>query len=135
VGTNRHAWLSLTPEPERELPRAVATLRADGHPTPEAVERERERVERLVVRARRGAWLGYLHEVVELIDDTGASHDPDVGRARSVALEVLRNHHGLLLGVPGRAAQQTAADRLLLEIAGRGVNRKPRELLANRALD
>ena len=51
------AWLSLTPESERELPETVATLRADGRPPPAAVERERERVERLVVRpAARPGW-------------------------------------------------------------------------------
>ncbi|HSJ17807.1 MAG TPA: hypothetical protein VK920_06915 [Solirubrobacterales bacterium] len=90
------AWLSLTPEPERELPDTVATLRADGDPPPGAVERERARVERLVVRARRRAWLGYLNEVVELIERTGPDADGEVERARLVALQVLHNHDALL---------------------------------------
>src|ERR671918_2297055 len=91
-----HAWLSLTPEPERELPETVATLRADGHPPPAAVEVERARVERLVVRARRGAWLGYLDEVADLIGGTDPGADGELERARRVALEVLHNHDALL---------------------------------------
>jgi len=30
VRTSSQAWLALTPEPERELPAAIAVLRADG---------------------------------------------------------------------------------------------------------
>jgi hypothetical protein len=90
------AWLSLTPEPERELPRTVATLRADGHPPPGAVERERARIERLVVRARRGAWLGYLNEVADVIEGIDPDANGEVERARRVALDVLHNHDALL---------------------------------------
>ena len=51
----RASWLSVTPEPERELPEAVATLTA-GHRAPsEAVARERERVERLVLQRQPAA--------------------------------------------------------------------------------
>jgi hypothetical protein len=117
--SGRDAWLSLTPEPERELPASVAMLRAGGAPTADAVERERARVERLVVRARSRAWLEYLREVVELIERSGESQDPQVERARSVALEVVRNHHGLLLGLPGSAAEKTAGERSRLEAAAR----------------
>jgi hypothetical protein len=113
----RDAWLSLTPEPERELPVSVATLRAGDRASADAVELERVRIERLVVRARRGAWLAYMGEVVELIERAGPSPDPDVRRARAVALEVVRNHHGLLLGLPGRAAEQTAPERSKLDAA------------------
>jgi hypothetical protein len=99
VSTNgRHAWLSLTPEPERELPVSVATLRAGDRASADAVELERARIERLIERA-------------------GPSPDPDVRRARAVALEVVRNHHGLLLGLPGRAAEQTAPERSKLDAA------------------
>jgi hypothetical protein len=115
--SGRHAWLSLTPEPERELPVSVATLRAGDRASADAVELERARIERLVVRARRGGWLAYLGEVVELIERAGPSPDPDVRRARAVALEVVRNHHGLLLGLPGRAAEQTAPERSKLDAA------------------
>ena len=97
MGTNpRRQWLALTPEPERELPRAVATLRAEGVPDPGAVDRERARVERLVVRARRGAWLRYVNEVVELIERIGPSADGEVERARRLAGEVVHNHDALL---------------------------------------
>jgi len=112
-----HAWLSLTPEPERELPETVATLRADGRPSPGAVARERTHVERLVVRARRAAWLAYLSEVVELIDLRARSREPCAQRARSIAVAVVRNHHRLLLGVPGPAADETATERRRLEAA------------------
>jgi FAD/FMN-containing dehydrogenase len=113
----RDAWLSLTPEPERELPASVAALRACRPASPEAVERERERIERLVVRGRRSAWLTYLREVVELIEGASDSGEPGVARARSVALEVVRNHHRLLIGVPGPAADETADDRSRLAAA------------------
>jgi hypothetical protein len=95
----------------------VATLRAGDRASADAVELERVRIERLVVRARRGAWLAYMGEVVELIERAGPSPDPDVRRARAVALEVVRNHHGLLLGLPGRAAEQTAPERSKLDSA------------------
>jgi hypothetical protein len=120
LSTNgRNSWLSLTPEPERELPAAVATLRANGPPATEAVRLERERVERLVVRGRRRAWLEYLRGVVALIERTAGTPDREVERARAVAIDVIRNHHRLLLGVPGRAAEHTERDRLVLEGAGR----------------
>ena len=90
------AWLSLTPEPERELPEIVAALRGNGDPPPEAVERERGRVERLVVRARRGARLVYLNEVADLVERTDANADGELERARRVAIDVLRNHDTLL---------------------------------------
>jgi hypothetical protein len=115
--SGRDAWLSLTPEPERELPDSVAMLRAGGAPTADAVERERARVERLVVRARSAAWLTYLREVVALIERAAASDDPEVRRARSVALQVVHNHHELLLGLPGSASERTANERSRLEAA------------------
>src|SRR5262249_59410863 len=87
--SGRDAWLSLTPEPERELPATVATLRAGGPVTAGEVERERALVERLVVRARRRAWLAYLGTVVALIESTGGSRDPRVARARELARQVL----------------------------------------------
>jgi hypothetical protein len=113
----RDAWLSLTPEPERELPASVAVLRAGAPATAEAVESERARMERLVVRARSRAWLEYMREVVDLIDNSADNEDPEVERARAVALEVVRNHHGLLLGLPGRAADSTADERQRLDAA------------------
>jgi hypothetical protein len=109
--SERHAWLSLTPEPERELPRAVATMRAGAPAAAEAVEREQSRIERVVVRARRRRWLAYMHEVGALIKRSASSADPSVAHARAVAAEVIRNHHGLLLGLPGRYPDLTEGAR------------------------
>jgi hypothetical protein len=117
--SGRDAWLSLTPEPERELPPTVATLRAGGPVTAEAVERERARVERLVVRARRHAWLAYMGTVVALIERAGASRDPRLVQARELARQVVHNHHQLLLGLPGGAADRTAEQRSALEAMAR----------------
>jgi hypothetical protein len=115
--SGRRAWLSLTPEPERELPVMVATLRSGGRTSATAVDRERELIERLVVLARRRRWLAYLREVVSLIEHAAGDPDPDVERARAVAIEVVQNHHRLLLGVPGPAARETAGDRARLDAA------------------
>lgn len=110
----RDAWLSLTPEPERELPAALAVL-ADGD-----VERERRRVERLVLRGGNGAWLRYLRSALELAEGGADSPDPAVARARSTVVDVVRNHHMLLLGLPGRAAERTAGERARLEAIDHG---------------
>jgi hypothetical protein len=107
----RASWLSVTPEPERELPEAVATLLHGSRAPADAVTRERHRIEQLVLHGSERQWLAYLHDVVELIDRPGAPEDPDVARARAVAAAVISNHHNLLLGLPGRAAQRTADDR------------------------
>jgi hypothetical protein len=110
----RATWLSITPEPERELPWAVATLRAGRLPSGYEIEDERARIERLLLHGGQGRWLSYLHGVVELIQQSARGHDPDVERARARAAAVISNHHSLLLGLPGRAAQRTAADRATL---------------------
>jgi hypothetical protein len=128
----RATWLSVTPEPERELPEAVATLalgrpseagggeaggaeadgaEADGQRWAAVVAAERERIERLVLRGTQRQWLAYLHGVVELIEGAADSDDPTVARARERAAAVISNHHHLLLAMPGRGADQTAADR------------------------
>ncbi len=110
----RSAWLSVTPEPEYTLPEAVATLIAGAGATADAVDAERARIERLVLRGRRRQWHAYLHSIVELIVAREDNHDADVVRARRVAVAVLENHHNLLQALPGRGAQATAADRELL---------------------
>ena len=107
---NRKRWLSLTPEPERELPRVVATLR-HHRAAPGAVAGERARIERLILRGSEDRWLAYLHEVVELIDREQGASEPEVVRARERAIAVLSNHHNLLLGVSPRGAQRTAEER------------------------
>jgi hypothetical protein len=107
----RATWLSLTPEPERELPAAVATLRLGARPHDCAVAEESERIERLVLHGSQRGWNRYLHGIVELIERRGGDPDPDVVQARALAVQVIANHHSLLLGLPGRGAQRTEADR------------------------
>jgi hypothetical protein len=112
----RRAWLSLTPEPERELPVAIATLHAGGQPDEGAIERERHRLETLVVRGRRRGWFAYLGRALELAEDAnGNGQDPAVQRARELVIDVLHNHHQLVLGVDPDAADHTAGERARLE--------------------
>ncbi len=112
------SWLSITPEPERELPHAVATLARGDAPSPEEVAAEEGRIERLVLHGSQREWLRYLHEIVELIEDRAVDHDPDVQQARTLATAVISNHHNLLLALPGRGAEITAADRMRLAQLG-----------------
>jgi hypothetical protein len=107
----RSTWLSVTPEPERELPEAVATLVLGRRPPTAAVAREAARVEALVLRGRQRSWLRYLRDVVDLIERRADVGDPDVGAARALAAAVIVNHHNLLLALPGRGARLTASDR------------------------
>jgi len=113
----RAAWLSVTPEPERELPQAVATLAHGGRPASAAVDQERARIERLVLHGSQRDWLAYLHGVVELIDQRAGADDGDVAWARDRATAVISNHHNLLLALPGSGAARTAADRRRLAAA------------------
>ncbi|HUO72738.1 MAG TPA: hypothetical protein VMU39_18355 [Solirubrobacteraceae bacterium] len=110
----RASWLSVTPEPERELPGAVATLTRGTRPPAHAIAEEQARIEHLILHGSERQWLAYLHGVVELIDATAQMSDPEVVRARERARTVIFNHHNLLLGLPGRAAERTAADRARL---------------------
>src|SRR5579859_7075114 len=103
-------WLALTPEPESELPRLVATLR-DGRADPAAVGHEAARIERLILRGSERQWLAYLGSVVELIARRADSPDGDIARARTRAMAVVANHHGLLLGVSPRAGRRLAGVR------------------------
>jgi len=98
----RHAWLSITPEPERELPVAVATLRAGGTPRGPEVEAERRRVERLVTHGSRRAWRAYIADAAALARDTAG--EDEVARARALVLDVVENHDNLTLGLPGGLA-------------------------------
>jgi hypothetical protein len=111
----RATWLSVTPEPERELPEAVATLALGARAGAHAVAQERARIERLVLRGSQRSWLAYLHRVVELIERRSDSEDPELIRARELARAVVTNHHNLLLALPGRGAELTAGDRVRLE--------------------
>ena len=121
----RGPWLSVTPEPERELPAAVATLLACGRPRPEEVRFHERRIERLILFGGRRRWLSYLHEVVGLIEATPPG-GPELERARRVAAEVIGNHHNLVLAHPGSAARLTAPDRARLQRFGAGATPEPR---------
>jgi hypothetical protein len=107
----RASWLSVTPEPERELPAAVATLIAGAPADGRAVAAETARIERLVLRGSQRDWNRYLHRVVELIEERAADRDPSVSQACTLAARVIANHHNLLLALPGRGAQRTESDR------------------------
>jgi hypothetical protein len=107
----RAPWLSVTPEPERELPEAVAALRCGGAASAEAIAEEAARIEQLVLRGSERRWDGYLHDVVSLIDQRAGDADPFVAHARGVAITVISNHHNLLLALPGRGARRTETDR------------------------
>jgi hypothetical protein len=98
----RHAWLSITPEPERELPVAIATLRAGGAPTDSDVELERQRAERLVTRGSRRAWTAYIADAAALA--RAADGEGEVAEARALVLDVVDNHDNLRLGLPGGLA-------------------------------
>ncbi|MCX5129676.1 hypothetical protein [Streptomyces sp. NBC_00347] len=141
-GRRRLDWLGLTPEPERELPAAVAALRASSHhpptgpahtagptePAPPAdlVVSERRRLEHLVLRGTRRDWLRYLAEVTALV--TTAAGGPGQGdrTAALIAGEVVLDHHRMLIGLPGTGYARTAADRTALESAVRTLRATPR---------
>ena len=107
------AWLALTPEPERDLPAAIAVLRAGG-PVPDAVVAcERARAEALVLRGRERDYLTWLSEAAWLARSGAASADPAVARAAAVAGEVVGNQAGLLLGLRGRGRRRAAARRAI----------------------
>ena len=98
----RHAWLSITPEPERELPAAIATLRAGGVPSDAEVELERRRVEGLITRGSRRAWTAYITDAAALA--RAADAEGELGEARALVLDVIDNHDNLRLGLPGGLA-------------------------------
>lgn len=114
MAIRRAAWLSITPEPERELPAAVAVLAAGHGVGDEVISRERRRLQAIVLRHGLRRWLSYLREALELIELRSGDRDPDVTRARTRARAVLINHHNLLLGLPGPGATLTTNDRARL---------------------
>jgi hypothetical protein len=110
----RSVWLSITPEPEAELPVAVATLRSGAPASAQQVEAEAGRIARLITRSGQRSWLRYLHGVLALIESRAGSSDPAVHGAVVRAAAVLSNHHNLLLALPGAGARLTAGDRARL---------------------
>jgi hypothetical protein len=111
VRTSSRAWLALTPEPERELPAAIAVLRA-GDDVPD-VAHEIARAEQLVLRGREPAYLAWLCEAAALAAQRAGSDDPAVADAARVVREIVGNQAGLLLGLPGGGRQRERARRAL----------------------
>ena len=52
----------------------------------------------------------------ELIERRADADDAEIAQARARAAAVVANHHNLLLGLPGRAAQRTAGERARLAL-------------------
>ena len=94
----RQAWLSITPEPERELPAAIAELRDGGPPSAASIAAEEARIETLITRGSRRAWTAYLSEALSL------ARAAPPGAARELVLDVIDNHDNLKLGLPGGRA-------------------------------
>ena len=99
----RYAWLSITPEPERELPAAIATLRAGGPPSDSASRGSGARVERLVTRAQQACVDG-LHGGGGRAARAPRDGEGEVAEARALVLDVIDNHDNLRLGLPGGLA-------------------------------
>ena len=94
-------WLSITPEPEGELPPAVAALRAGGVPDAGEVQAERDYAELLITRARRRAYERWLADI------RGMAAEPRVERSACSAggrrrQRVIENHDALALGLRRR---------------------------------
>lgn len=107
------AWLSLTPEPEEELPDAIAAMRAGGDPPPALLASERARARTLVLRGDERRYLAWLCEAAELARAAPADDRPVVARARATTLDVVANQAGLLLGLPGASRRRDHARRAL----------------------
>ncbi|MEV4920630.1 hypothetical protein AB0K47_27965 [Streptomyces tirandamycinicus] len=122
-GRRSLVWLGLTPEPERELPSAVAALRTRapdaGALARESAAAERRRVERLILHGTERGWLRYLAEVADLVTSVAAGTSPGDPRAALAVGEVVLDHHRMLIGLPGSGYDRTARDRSALETAVR----------------
>jgi hypothetical protein len=111
VRATSRAWLALTPEPERELPAAIAVLRA-GDDVPD-VAREIARAEQLVLSGREAAYLAWLHEAATLATVQLHNDDPAVAQAANAVRDIVRNQAGLLLGLPGGGRRRERVRRAL----------------------
>ncbi|KOG57297.1 hypothetical protein ADK75_04745 [Streptomyces virginiae] len=125
-GRRRLDWLGLTPEPERELPTAVAALRASSRSAPagppqDLAATERRHVEHLILRGSRHSWLRYLAEVTDLVTGVAAGSRAGDPAAALLAGEVVLDHHRMLIGLPGPGYGRTAQDRAALESAVRSL--------------
>lgn len=98
------AWLALTPEPERELPAALAELRGTD------VADERQRLTRLLLHGTQRQWLRYLDTVAVL----ALAAPPQQRDAARLAATVVLDHHRMLIGLPGNAYATTEITRTAL---------------------
>lgn len=105
TANRRLTWLALTPEPERELPAAVACLRGGS------VTSEHRRVQKLILHGTARSWRRYLHEVCDLIRALPQPAAPACRCSALLAGEVLLEHHRMLIGLPGPGYRETEADR------------------------
>jgi hypothetical protein len=113
------AWLGLTPEPERHLPRLLALLDQDETSYGARLCRQERRVSRLVLRGNARRWRRYLDRAADLAlaVATGERHeDPELAL---VVVEVVLEHDRMLIGLPGRDYDRTAGRRTALEAARR----------------
>ncbi len=108
----RVVWLGLTPEPERELPEAVATLRALDSGTRQDTDSEVRRIRHLILHGTQRTWLRYLADVTALVQRVSA-HPRAASTTRTAldAAETVLDHHRMLIGLPGSAYDRVAADR------------------------
>ena len=108
----RVIWLGLTPEPERELPEAVAALRALDSGTRQDTDSEVCRIRHLILHGTQRTWLRYLADVTALVQRVSANpHAAPTTRTALNAAETVLDHHRMLIGLPGSAYDRVAADR------------------------
>jgi hypothetical protein len=108
----RVIWLGLTPEPERELPEAVAALRALDSGTRQDTGSEVRRIRHLILHGTQRTWLRYLADVTALVQRVSAHpHAAPTTRTALNAAETVLDHHRMLIGLPGSAYDRVAAER------------------------
>ena len=116
----RASWLSVTPEPERELPRAVATLRHGRLPPPAAVDASASGSSGWCCTAASAAGSPTCTSVVGLIERRAAPSDPELA-ARPCA----RHRRARQPPQPAAGAARAAA-RSEPQLTGRGSRSSPR---------
>ena len=113
-------WLFLTPEPEAELPRAMAELALALGETAPSAEQHADTVEAIIVDGEYSTWLAYMVEQRELLDRYLVRFGADERAGRVV--DVINNHHQLALTVPDDAgvgdAERERVAELMRQIHG-----------------
>jgi hypothetical protein len=105
------AWLSLTPEPERNLPELLSLLDQSSETL------EDDRISRIVLRGTSRRWLRYLDRAAAVaLEVADGTRDADPELALTV-VDVVLEHDRMLIGLPGRAYHRTAARRARLRAA------------------